>query len=89
MIPMSKPHGSFSYVYRLVSLAHSEQCYTGFTDNLEARLSAHNAGECTHTSKYLPWQIDTAIAFRSRNKALAFEKYLKTGSGRAFAKRHF
>ena len=86
---MKKPHGSFSYVYRLTSLSHPNQCYTGLTDDLASRLAAHNSGQCSHTTKYRPWQIETAISFRSREKAAAFERYLKTGSGRAFAKRHF
>jgi len=86
---MPNPHGSFSYVYRLTSLAQPNQCYTGLTDDIASRLAAHNAGQSTHTAKYRPWQIETAISFRSRHKAAAFEQYLKTGSGRAFAKRHF
>jgi len=55
---------------------------------LEARLKSHNQGNNPHTSKYRPWQIETAIAFRSREKAVAFEKYLKSHSGRAFASKH-
>ncbi len=86
---MRTSHGSFIYVYRLISLAHPGQCYTGLTDDIALRLSAHNAGQSHHTAKYRPWQIETAIAFRSRDKAAAFEKYLKTGSGRAFARKHF
>lgn len=86
---MPAPKGSFSYVYRLKSLSCPTKCYTGLTDNLSIRLTAHNAGECSHTSKFRPWQIETAVSFRSREKAHAFERYLKTGSGRAFAKRHF
>jgi hypothetical protein len=42
-----------------------------------------------HTSKFRPWQIETAVAFRSKDKAVAFEQYLKSHSGRAFAKKHF
>jgi predicted GIY-YIG superfamily endonuclease len=52
------------------------------TDDLEARLRSHNQGNNPHTSRYRPWQIETAIAFRSREKAAAFEKYLKSHSGR-------
>ena len=47
------------------------------------------AGEVPHTSKFKPWRIQTAIAFDGKEKACAFEKYLKTGSGREFTKRHF
>ncbi|MFC1596245.1 GIY-YIG nuclease family protein, partial [Candidatus Margulisiibacteriota bacterium] len=61
--------------------------YTGFTEDLASRLSAHNTGQCSHTNKYKPWKIKTAITFTSRNKAIDFENYLKTASGRAFAKK--
>jgi putative endonuclease len=57
------------------------------TDDLHARLRRHNAGEVPHTSKYRPWRIKSAIAFRDRERAARFEHYLKTASGRAFAKK--
>ena len=79
----------FYYVYSLVSLSDPARHYTGWTENLEERLRTHNVGRCPHTSKYVPWHIETAVAFRSRAKALAFEKYLKSHSGRAFASKHF
>ena len=63
--------------------------YTGLTKDLDTRIKAHNAGQVEYTSKYRPWQIETAIAFRSKTKAATFEKYLKSHSGRAFAKKHF
>ena len=63
--------------------------YTGLTQDIEARLKAHNHGQVPHTAKFRPWRIETAILFRSREKAIAFEKYLKSHSGRAFAKKHF
>jgi putative endonuclease len=56
---------------------------------LSARLKAHNSGQNHHTAKLRPWEIETAIAFRSKEKALSFEKYLKSHSGRAFSKKHF
>ena len=79
----------FHYVYVLISQSHPGRHYTGITEDLESRLSAHNSGGCPHTSKFTPWQIETTVAFRSRDKALAFEKYLKSHSGRAFARNHF
>ena len=79
----------FYYVYILSSDLDGTRHYTGLTEDLEARLKAHNSGQVPHTSKYRPWKIETAIAFRSREKALAFEKYLKSHSGRAFASKHF
>ncbi len=83
-------HGKrFYYVYMLRSLSASDHYYVGWTEDLEERLNTHNAGRCLHTSKCVPWAIETAVAFRSREKALAFEKYLKSHSGRAFAVKHF
>ena len=74
------------YVYILRSLAEPGRFYTGMTDDLRARLRKHNAGDVSHTSKYAPWEIKTYLAFSDPDQALAFEKYLKTASGRAFAK---
>ena len=79
---------SFYYVYILVDEQTGTHHYTGCTANLAARLAKHNAGEVTHTSKFKPWRIQTAIAFDSKEKAYAFETYLKSGSGREFARRH-
>jgi predicted GIY-YIG superfamily endonuclease len=76
------------YVYILHSAGLEEHYYVGVTDDLKSRLSKHNAGEVPHTSKYRPWRLNTYIAFSDASKAFAFEKYLKSGSGRAFAKRH-
>jgi putative endonuclease len=73
------------YVYILQSLA-GEHFYTGITDDLDARLSKHNAGGVAHTSKLRPWRIKSYIAFADEAPAIAFERYLKSGSGRAFAK---
>jgi predicted GIY-YIG superfamily endonuclease len=78
----------YHYVYILVSERNPRRHYTGHTENLSGRLRSHNAGQVPHTAKYRPWRIKTAIAFRSRGKATAFEKYLKSHSGRAFAKKH-
>jgi predicted GIY-YIG superfamily endonuclease len=78
----------FTYVYVLLSRDATHR-YTGLTDDLEARLKSQNQGNNPHTSRYRPWQIETAIAIRSLEKAAAFEKYLKSHSGRAFASKHF
>ena len=79
----------FFYVYILVSQANETIHYTGITRDLEQRLFEHNRGNCPNTSQYRPWRIETAIAFKSESKARAFEKYLKSGSGPEFARRHF
>jgi predicted GIY-YIG superfamily endonuclease len=79
----------FWYVYILVSETDPAIHYTGVTRNLSVRLRDHNRGNCPHTAKCKPWKIETAIAFTSEMKARTFERYLKTGSGREFARRHF
>jgi len=77
----------FTYVYVLLSETDATHRYTGLTDDLDARLKSHNRGENPHTSKYKPWRIKTAIAFSDRQRAIDFEEYLKTPSGRAFSKK--
>jgi predicted GIY-YIG superfamily endonuclease len=77
----------FYYVYILESANSPERFYVGFTENLQERLKQHNEGHSPHTSKSRPWRIKTALAFTDREKALDFERYLKTASGRAFAKK--
>jgi putative endonuclease len=77
------------YTYILQSLKYPEQRYIGHTDDLKRRLSEHNAGKCHHTVKFMPWKVHVYIAFKEMNLAQEFERYLKSGSGHAFAKRHF
>ena len=76
------------FVYVLRSLSDPNRYYTGVTSNLRLRLAAHNAGECTHTVRNRPWELDVVVAFRDETRAFAFERYLKSGSGCAFAKKH-
>ena len=75
------------YVYILESLGELGRYYVGITADLPSRLAQHNAGRVTHTSKYAPWRIKTYIAFSSEGQARGFERYLKTASGRAFARK--
>jgi putative endonuclease len=75
------------YVYILQSEQSAEHFYTGITDDLDARLSKHNSGGVTHTSQYRPWRIKSFVAFTDEYQAFAFEEYLKSASGRAFAKK--
>jgi hypothetical protein len=70
---------------RRYALASQRKELKGFT-YVYVLLSEKDA---THRYTDRPWQIETAIAFRSREKAAAFEKYLKSHSGRAFASKHF
>jgi predicted GIY-YIG superfamily endonuclease len=78
---------NYHYVYILESLSDPKHFYAGYTKDLKARLAKHNRGEVPHTSKFLPWNIKTAVAFSNYEQAIAFEQYLKTASGRAFAKK--
>ena len=80
---------NFHYVYILIDIATETHHYVGSTQDLQSRLAKHNAGEVPHTSKFKPWKLEVYIAFETKEKATAFEAYLKTGSGHAFAKRHF
>jgi len=77
------------YVYILHSLVNPDRIYVGCTGDLERRLREHNSGECIYTNKYRPWELRTHVCFDDKEKAIAFERYLKLGSGRSFAKRHF
>jgi len=73
------------YVYLLRSVEHPEEVYSGLTDDLRKRLKVHNAGGSPHTSKFKPWKLVTYLAVSDEARAIAFERYLKTGSRRAFA----
>jgi putative endonuclease len=75
------------YVYLLRSQTAPDQVYTGFTEDLRGRLVAHNAGGSVHTRRHRPWSLETYIAFSVRSQALDFERYLKTASGIAFARK--
>jgi predicted GIY-YIG superfamily endonuclease len=77
------------YVYILQSTAEGEHFYVGISNDLKSRLRQHNAGEVFHTAKHRPWRLKNFVSFEDEQKAYAFERYLKSGSGRAFAKKHF
>lgn len=74
------------YVYLLRSESHPNQRYIGLTDDLRRRVEHHNRASSPHTAKFCPWLLVTYIAFSAKNRAVVFERYLKSGSGRAFAK---
>ena len=77
------------FVYVLRNIDQAPRFYVGLTSNVNARLMDHNAGRCTHTASSRLWQLHVVIEFTDENRAIRFERYLKSGSGRAFAKRHF
>lgn len=72
------------HVYVLQSLAEPSQIYTGLCTDVEQRLADHNSGKSPHTSKFKPWRLLFHCWFDDASKAAEFERYLKTGSGRAF-----
>ena len=83
---MSQPK---RFVYILKSVVSPSEHYVGVTSNVRARLDTHNEGLSTHTASHRPWRTLVVIEFDEEEPALRFENYLKTGSGREFARRHF
>jgi len=81
----SAKEGRLNYVYVLQSVNDPDQFYTGLCGDVQQRLAAHNAGQSPHTSKYKPWRLLSAHYFADASVAATFERYLKSGSGRAFA----
>ena len=73
------------YVYIIRSRPNPDQTYVGFTGDLKSRITTHNQGGSPHTRKYLPWRLEFYCAFPDEMKARAFERYLKSHSGKAFA----
>lgn len=78
-----------TYVYILRSLSVPTQRYIGLSNDLRKRLEYHNQGRSIHTSKFRPWVVETYVGFSSREKAVEFERYLKTGAGWAFSLKRF
>jgi predicted GIY-YIG superfamily endonuclease len=77
------------YVYLLESIDFPNETYIGLTDDLRQRVTAHNSGQAKHTRKFKPWRLVTYLAFSDEKKAVDFERYLKSASGRAFANKRF
>ncbi|UCD86316.1 MAG: GIY-YIG nuclease family protein [Desulfobacterales bacterium] len=78
---------AIKYVY-LIQSTHPDEKF-GLTSDVNRRLRAHNEGRSPDTAKVKPWKLVASVAFSDESKALDFEKYLKSGSGRAFANRKF
>ncbi len=71
------------YIYILLLENHHH--YIGYTTDLNARIKRHFDGEaCTTTTRIKPKELVFYAAFKTKKKALAFEKYLKSSSGFAF-----
>ncbi len=76
------------YVYIIQSINCPEQHYVGYSEDLKSRIQDHNSGNSIHTAKFKPWKLMAYFAFIEKSTAQEFEYYLKTGSGRAFLKKH-
>ena len=81
--------GDKRFVYVLKNTDATPHFYVGLTSDVNTRLIDHNAGRCPHTASRRPWLHHVVIEFPDATRAIRFERYLKSGSGRAFAKRHF
>ncbi len=79
----------YYHVYIIQSISFPSETYIGFTTNIKKRFAKHNESGTTYTAKFKPWKIKNIITFTEKDKALPFEKYLKSHSGRTFAKKHF
>ena len=83
-----QPFRDMTYVYLLRSAASPAQRYVGVTSDLRRRPREHDDGRSPHTSKYRPWHLVAYFAFHDRGRAIELERYLKKGSGQAFATKH-
>jgi len=81
----SQRYSTIYFVYIIRSTSNPDQVYVGFTENVEARLKKHNEGGNTSTAPYRPWKPIFYCAFEDKGRALAFETYLKSHSGKAFS----
>jgi predicted GIY-YIG superfamily endonuclease len=77
------------FVYIIKSVTTPDEYYVGVTSDVALRLRDHNAGLSRHTSHHRPWRTLVVVEFDEQGPALKFERYLKSGSGREFARRHF
>jgi len=77
------------YTYIIESISRPENRYIGHTSDLKQRVAEHNTGRCVHTARFAPWKLKIYVAFETLEQAQHFERYLKSGSGHAFASRHF
>lgn len=75
------------YVYIIRTLSSADREYVGAASNLRQRIADHNAGKSPYTAKFRPWELLWYGAFPDKFVALDFEKYLKSHSGRAFARK--
>jgi putative endonuclease len=76
-------------VYVMRSMKDRDRQYIGRTADIVSRLASHNAGESPQTARQAPWQVVVLVQFVDEQRALEFEKFLKSASGRAFVRQYF
>ncbi len=87
---MQETHRNFDrmfYTYILRSEQNPERFYYGFSSDLKKRLKVHNQGGNVSTKTGVPWTLAWYGGFESESAAIDFERYLKTASGKAFARK--
>ncbi len=77
------------YVYLIQSITFPDKKYIGYTTNIDERFKKHNCAGYKHTTRHRPWKLIMYLTFANKKRAMAFEKYLKSGSGNAFTKKRF
>ena len=77
------------FVYVLQSVSQPDRQFVESTANVPARVASHNAGNSPLTAASRPWRLVTVVQFGTESSALRFEKFLKTGAGRALARQFF
>lgn len=87
--PRCVVQGNRRFVYLLRSVNEPGRPDVGLTSDVAVRLAAHNTGRSPHTARFKPWELVVSLEFADEHGAVCFERYLKSGSGRAFVKRHF
>jgi hypothetical protein len=60
----------------------------GITSDPDRCLEWHSDDYCGHTTRHRPWSFVVVLEFSAERSGVAVGRYLKSGSGRAFAKRH-
>ena len=75
------------YIYIIKSQRIPDTFYIGYTLDVQSRFQVHNSGGSVHTAQNKPWKLVWCCEFKDKMRAIEFEKYLKSHSGRAFAKK--
>lgn len=81
--------GELQFWYVYILRCSDNKPYTGYTRNIEDRMSRHNRGSVPATKKRRPLDLLTYISFSNMHQAIAYEKYLKTRTGRAVLYKRF